>query len=149
MCYSTSLTLSTSGTSTIPVGPHDTPSEESQPPIRENELHPYTKLAIVYTGIGLVLYILFFGAGAINILSFFGLSSAYTLSFPVAVGMGALMIATIYYLRKGTKIGAYLFLAGVTLYHVTFIPYPDFLLVTLIPTGVVTALLLFSFKHLK
>jgi hypothetical protein len=124
-----------------------TPSEVSRSS-ETRELHSYTKLAIAYTGIGLGSYILFFSAGSLNLLSFFGLSTSYTLWLPIVVGMVSLMFATIYFLKKGRKLGAYLFLAGVTLYHIMFIPYPDFLLVTLIPTGVVTALLLVSFKHL-
>jgi hypothetical protein len=144
-----SLDLKPSTTPIVDVASEDVPSEIARPPTEDRELHSYTKLAIAYTGIGLGLYILFFSAGAMNILSSFGLSSAYTLWVPVAVGMVALMIATIYFLKKGRRLGAYLFLAGVTLYHATFIPYPDFLLMTLIPTGVVTALLLVSFKHLR
>ena len=127
----------------------DIPPEVRPPSADEKPLHPYAKLAITYTGIGLFFYIFFFGAALANILTFLGVSFSLSIFYPVYFAMIALMIFTIYFLKKGRKLGGYLFLVGVTLYHFSFIPYPQFLLITLIPTGVVTGLFLTSIKHLR
>jgi hypothetical protein len=127
----------------------DLPTETNGRNSEHRELHSFTKLAITYLAIGLGLLILFLGAGITTIPFALGLPQFANLGYVLVFGLAILMIVSIVYLRRGKKIGAYLFFASLTIYHLQYIPYTEYLLFSLIPSGVVSGLLLASYKHLK
>ena len=114
----------------------------------EKVLHPFTKLAIMYMGLGLVL-LLFLGAGMMTIPAVLGVQVSFYFGYILVGGLAFIMILTIHYLRKGKKIGAYLFFVSLVIYHLQYLPYMQYLLFSFIPSGVVSALLLISVKHLR
>jgi hypothetical protein len=114
----------------------------------EKVLHPFTKLAIMYMGLGLGLLLLFLGAGIMTIPAVLGVQVSFYFGYILVGGLAFIMILTIHYLRKGKKIGAYLFFVSLVIYHLQYLPYMQYLLFSFIPSGVVSALFLTSVKHL-
>jgi len=132
------------------------PSDDMPPelarPDNEQGLDSYVKLAIAYLGIGVFLNIFTIMSGlnaSIASLGAQGVGTGTAFGYAIPLGWMALMGVTMYILSKGKRIGGYLFFITVCLWELQYISNLNYLLFTLIPSGVVSGLLLKSFKHLK
>ena len=121
-------------------------------PDNEQGLDSYVKLAIAYLGIGVFLNIFTIMSGlnaSIASLGAQGVGTGSAIGYAIPLGWMALMGVTMYILSKGKRIGGYLFFITVCLWELQYISNLNYLIFTLIPSGVVSGLLLKSFKHLK
>ena len=132
------------------------PSDDGMPPElarpdNEQGLDSYVKLAIAYLGIGVFLNIftILIGLNASIASLAQGVGTGPALGYAIPLGWMALMGVTMYILSKGKRIGGYLFFITVFLWELQYVSNLNYLIFTFIPTGVVSGLLLKSFKHLK